>query len=515
MENNKNNAVEKMENVMNNNANAQKNEDELKREEYAKARLHKKEEKARLKAMLKRDKERKKKERQSVKEAKRKNGKKSNAGYLSAIIALSISTIALAGVLTFTMVMPSSEETSLQASYTRAFYDTVKEVENIDANLSKALATGDDGAMQIYLVDTAINAELAEASMQELPLEDSGKFYTCKLINQIGDYAKYLNKKLVNGETLSEQDLEALRGLYENNVRLREMLENTANEMGNDFSFTSISEGDTGNLFIKGFNDLENLSSEYPELIYDGPFSDGRDNREVKGISGKEIDEGEAKSIFTQIFGDYNPQDTRVEGKTMANIECYNVMAQVKDELLYAQISVKGGKLIMFSYAGSCMDTVIDRDTAEKVAQDFLDKNGFENMKAVWVNSTANVYTINFAHENNGVIVYSDLVKVRVCAETSMIIGVEAVEYFTNHTARNIESAKITETVAADKLSSSMQVQTARLALVPEGNEKETLCYEFNCLSGGDTYYIYISATNGRQVQMFRVINSSEGEMLI
>ena len=31
----------------------------------------------------------------------------------------------------------------------------------------------------------------------------------------------------------------------------------------------------------------------------------------------------------------------------------------------------------------------------------------------------------------------------------------------------------------------------------------------------GETYYVYIDAVNGRQVEMFKVIESNEGEMLI
>ena len=48
----------------------------------------------------------------------------------------------------------------------------------------------------------------------------------------------------------------------------------------------------------------------------------------------------------------------------------------------------------------------------------------------VWINLSNNVYTINFASEVGGVIIYSDLVKVRVCAETEMIIGMEANSYY-------------------------------------------------------------------------------------
>ena len=70
------------------------------------------------------------------------------------------------------------------------------------------LATADSGALQRYLVDTAINSELAENSIQQLPLHDESKYYTTKLINQIGDYSKYINNKLIMGEQISASDME-------------------------------------------------------------------------------------------------------------------------------------------------------------------------------------------------------------------------------------------------------------------------------------------------------------------
>ena len=535
MEHEKNNAVEKMENIMRENSSNQakiEKEKEQLREQSALEKLHKKEEKARLKAMLEREKTRRKQEQKELKKqkylakqetkkekAKLKHKSKENrrgfGGWLAAVISLGVTTLVLAGILTYTFIMPSAEEMLLEQSYQRSFYDAVKEVDNIDLNLSKMLATNDNEARQTYLVDLAVNAELAENSVQNLPLEDESKFYTTKLINQIGDYSKYLNKKLINGENLSSKDIETLNNLYQMNLSLKEMLDKTAVDMNGDFTFMAIEKGNSANMFTEGFNKLENLSVDYPELIYDGPFSDGKEAREVKGLSGKVIDEANAKEIFIKTFSDYKLDMVKVVGKTMSQIECFNVQAEVNDDLLYAQISAKGGRLVMFSYAGSCRDTIIDGESAEQKASEFLTNNGFDNMKAVWINLAGNVYTINYAYEQNGIIVYPDLVKVRVCAETSMVIGLEATSYFTNHTTRSIVKPVLSEKQAQDKLSLGIRVDTKRLVVVPVGEQMERLCYEFSGEINDAKYYIYIDAVSGRQVEMFKVIKSTEGTLLI
>ncbi len=456
--------------------------------------------------------------RREVKSRDRQRNKDRNkgiGGWVAAVISLGIATLVLASVLTFTFLMPSAEDNMLEASYQKSFYDTVEQVDNIDLNLSKALATVDSGAMQRYLVDTAINSELAENDVQQLPLQDESKYYTTKLINQIGDYAKYLNNKIINGEKLTAQDYQSLTQLYRANQTLKENLQKMTGKIGNDYTFSSMIEGGKSNLVIEGFSELQNLSVQYPELIYDGPFSDGINEREIKGLKGSEIDEANAREIFAKTFAEYNVEEVESVGSTTAQIECFNVQGKVNGDLIYAQISKKGGHVIMFSYAGSCNEVRCDKETATEKAEQFIKNLGINNMKPVWVNLSNNLYTVNFAFEQDGVIVYSDLIKVRVCAETEMVIGLEARSYYTNHTDRVIGTPKLSEKQAESKILSNIEVDSIRLAVVPIGQSSEKLCYEIAGEYDGSTYYIYIDAKTGKQVEMFKVIESTEGTLLM
>lgn len=499
------------------------------RVELARIKEHRKAEKEKAKATRLREKNRRKaelKEKRTVQSHERKMQRQNNrqknkerngnqGGWLAAVISLGVATLVLASVLTFTFLMPSETDNMLEAGYQKSFYGTVENVDNMDLNLSKALVTEDSGALQKYLVDTAINSELAENEIQQLPLKDENKFYTTKLINQIGDYSKYLNNKLINGEKLSEEDYSNLRRLYSANLTLKNTLQEMISEMGDDFSMTSIMKGGNGNLVIHGFNELQNLSVEYPELIYDGPFSDGQNEREIKGLPKTEIDDNTAIDRFKSIFAEYSIEEVKAVGESGEDIKCINVQAISNGEVLFAQFSKLGGKLIMFSYAGSCESAVHSDDQAIESAQEFLKGLGIDNVKEVWINLSNNVYTINFAGVQDGVIIYGDLIKVRVCAETNQVIGIEAKSYYTNHTERMIEKAVLSESQAEAKVSKNITVETSRLALVPIGTKSERLCYEFSGEYDGSTYYVYIDAVSGRQVEMFKVIKSTEGTLLM
>ena len=54
-----------------------------------------------------------------------------------------------------------------------------------------------------------------------------------------------------------------------------------------------------------------------------------------------------------------------------------------------------------------------------------------------------------------------------------------------------------------------------RLAVVPIGQTSEKLCYEIAGLYDGSTFYVYIDAISGKQVEMFKVIESTEGTLLM
>lgn len=476
-----------------------------------------KQEKIRLRREKKELKAKLKSEKIEAKRAKRaadeKNKTRGFGGWLAAVISLGVTVLVLSSVLTMTLFVPTEKDAALSGVYEKSYYDTLSYVNNMDLGLSKTLSTKDAGAAQKYLMDLAVNSELAENDIGRLPLHDEAKFYTTKLINQIGDFSKYLNNKLIDGGEISAEDVASLRQLYVANKELKSALQQISADMGDGYDFTKLMNKD--NVLVKGMEELQNLSVEYPELIYDGPFSDGRNDKEVKGLKGEEISPEEAKKTFIEIFNSFGLTDVTDAGETEGNFECYNFTATVGGAELYAQITKKGGKLVMFDCFEDCNELNYDAEDLIPVAKEFLSEVGFENMTPVWISSANSVTSINFAYEQDGVIVYSDLVKVTVCQETGRVTGLEAASYFMNHLPRSIEKAEISKATAAEKVADNLEVVGTRLSLIPVGTSAEKLAYEFKCIDDGDLYYVYIDAITGRQLEMFKVISTGDGLMLM
>ena len=179
-----------------------------------------------------------------------------------------------------------------------------------------------------------------------------------------------------------------------------------------------------------------------------------------------------------------------------------------------AQLSKKGGKVVMFNSYKDCSAKNFSVERCIDIAQDFLDDLGFDNMKAVWTSENGTTCNLNFAYEQNGVIYYPDIIKVKVCEERGIVTGMEGISYVLNHTSRKAVKAAISKGEAQKKLNSAFEVETSRLAVIPH-DEQETLAYEFSGTFDGNTYYIYVDAKTGVEIEVFTVIGTKQGRALM
>ena len=91
----------------------------------------------------------------------------------------------------------------------------------------------------------------------------------------------------------------------------------------------------------------------------------------------------------------------------------------------------------------------------------------------------------------------------------------EAAPYYMNHREKDIPAPAISSQTAAGRVSSSLDIVGTRMAYIPKSENTECLTYEFKAEKDGDTYYVYIDALTGRQVEMFKVIVTDDGTMLL
>ncbi len=462
-----------------------------------------------------------KKHKREVKRQERRDRRNKNrgiGGWLAAVISLGCSVLILGGLLTLSYFTPLDDYMMTNTQEQKSFYDLVGCIDNLDVNLSKLVVSNDAEEQQKLLGEVRVQSNLATNNISSLALQDENKYYTTKFINQMGDFSKYLNNKLIEGEDLTNEDKTTLRKMHQINQELKNSLSELASSIDEGFDFRSIYEGKEDNLVISRFIELESNAVDYPHMIYDGAFSDGNKGGKAKALEGYEtVSKSQAEELFKKYFKDYNLTETTLNGEAMGkDIECYYLSGVSSDgTALDAEISKKGGKLVLFSHYKECENDVYDAVSCEEIADKYLESLGFNNMKAVWMADGNHIVTFNYASVVDGIICYSDLIKVNVCKERGMVSGIEASSYYYNHTKRDVPTIKITLSEARKKVSSDIEVQTSRLAIIPKGASKEILAYEFMGERNGDTYYVYIDANTGKEADIFKVVKTTEGTLLM
>ena len=157
----------------------------------------------------------------------------------------------------------------------------------------------------------------------------------------------------------------------------------------------------------------------------------------------------------------------------------------------------------------------VTEENAVNVALAYLKRLGYNNMTETYYANHGNVCLINFAYSENGVIYYSDLIKVGISLEDGKIYSFEAEGYLTNHKNRQSSAVNVSEKELRSKLSSHVDVISSQLCVIPKDNGKEAQCIEFHCRSkkSGDEVLIYINTQTGEEENILILLYSDNGTL--
>lgn len=385
---------------------------------------------------------------------------------------------------------------------------------------------------------------------------------------QTGDYAHVLLEKTARGELPTEEDKAQITALYQACSGLYDKL-NTASQQGVDFAGliensdyygteetswlqlgrtpanAGSSSTDAGNTSggqggaqggQGGTQEKNDTIPEkmYPTLIYDGPFSDSTEKAEPKGLGTGEVDEAAAMQKAKEFLGDLLNGELTYEGRSDGRIPVHNFSGSAKDgRAIDIEITVTGGKCLLMRISapnGQQQPIPVGEERAEadtpkpdeatgrrlaQVGKDFLKSRGFDSMESTYAQYYGGMAVINYAFVQDGTLVYPDLMKVWIEMDTDGIVGFEAKNYLFSHVERSIAKPAVSEADARAKLSPALSVQSVRVALIPKGILEEKLCYEFKCTFMNESYIVYINAATGIEEQVYKIIDSESGQLVV
>ena len=443
---------------------------------------------------------------------------KSNKALIIVTIILSIAVVALGILYGISLSSLNNFQTSLENVYQKNFYELVDEVNNAETKLNKVLASNSNTYRSKLLKEVSKNASEAQTRLNMLPYSINGLSDTISFVNQLSGYTETLAKNLDKGEKIDEKDQETLEKVYESVVNIKKSLNSMSKQMWEGYNITSSSlklDGDYNSL-TSDMSAMNGEDIEYPTMIYDGPFSDSQVNKEVKGLNFSEVSMETAKNNLGKILTNISVDNLKFNGESSGHFQTYDFSYEDENGVYtFAQVTKKGGKLLTLSSQNIYKTKKLELANAEKIALDFAKKAGIESMKVVWSDVVGDDAFINLAPVIDGVIIYPDLVKVKVDLAKGDVLGFEASSYYMNHVNRKILPTRITESVAKAKIYSGLYVKDSRLALIPLEYGEEVLCYEFICSMNGNTYYVYINAVNGAEENILKVVQTDNGNLLM
>ena len=408
-------------------------------------------------------------------------------------------------------------------NYNKAFYELVDYIQNVETYLAKSIITSTPEHGAETLTHLWREANLAQSYLSMLPIQSQELENTEKFLNQVSDYSYSLSRKNIYNEKLTDEEFKNLKDLHDYSVQLQNTLNQLSDDLNNGrFSwkeFTSQSSiafaQQVDNVSKESFSNLEENFHEYSGLIYDGAFSEHLTGQEKKGLTGEDIDEEKAKKIAEEFIGKDNIKEIKNLGYSEnATIQVYDFsILNNREEGINISISKKGGHVVSMNENREVNTEVISQEEAGKKAKEFLNLKGFKNMKETYYLKQQGIVTINYAYEQDGVVMYPDLIKVKVALDDGAILGIETTGYLNNHTNRTIQNKKITKEEAKKNLNKNLEILSEGMAVIPTESMMEIYCYEFKGKVDDKEFLVYVNAENGREEDILVITKTPNGTL--
>ena len=404
--------------------------------------------------------------------------------------------------------------------YNQSLYELIYYMDNVQNYLAKSTISNSATHGAETLTNLWREANLAQTYLSMLPIQAQELENTEKFLNQVSDYSYSLSRKNIQGEKLSDDDLKNLEELHKYSMQIN----NVVNQISFDLNAGNMKWSDlTGEKNVNfaqqvstDFNFADTLEEnlhQYSGLIYDGAYSEHIVSVEKRGLKGDKISEEDAKKKAVEFVGENNIEEISSLGYSeKAAVPAYTFTIKNKNqENITISISETGGSIV---YMTSDREVSVENLTYEQANEkgiEFLNQKGFDNMKQTYYLKNEGVITINYAYQQDGVLMYPDLIKLKVALDNGQILGIETTGYLNNHTQRDVLKVKITKEQAKEKLNKNLNIQSETLAIIPTEWKTEKLCYEFKGKVEETEYLVYINAENGEEEQILIITNTPNG----
>ena len=446
------------------------------------------------------------------KKEKRQNNERNKGygGWLAATIALSAVTLALTTAVTVGGVEMSKAKKGMMSAHRGTMYELTGIMEHVDDDLERARISASPAQQSRILTDLLVQARLAEVDLERLPISAEADMNVTVFLNRTAAQCERMLQKLRYGGELDEEDFKTLEGLYKTNHSIRQELDALMEKMTDKdlMAYLKDGAGSIGDMLKR----LEEMTLEENRAMFekgkekiekekDKPMPLLQEREKKEDEKDGKLSPTEAEKLCEKYFSDYKIKDFQCVGETTSKkIMAYNVQGyDEKGTLLFAEISKNDGALIKFDYYENCSEDTFDIRNAERIAEEFLDKLGYDDMEVVRYKENGTMTDFVFVYEDDDVAYYPDEVRVKICRSRGVVTGFDASKYLENHKERKEVEPRMSLGEAKEKLHKNLTVESSRLAVLKAG-KGERAAYEFLCGYENELYFVYVDANSGEEI---------------
>lgn len=406
--------------------------------------------------------------------------------------------------------------TQIQNEYSRSLSELDSRLNNISVLLEKSVYVASSTKMSSFASQLFSEAQLAKSALSQLPV-NSHSFETLnRFLSQVGNFALSISDNTVNGNEITDTQKEQLMLLGTTARNIAESISDSQIKYNNIEHWISVLETKADeiindSLLADSLTEIEENLSDYPTLLYDGPYSD-HILKKAPLMTTNAV--AVSKDSALDIARNFLPNGTaplNYDGDEAGKIESYRF---VNDETTIT-VSKNGGYVVYMRKTSTSANAKLSYEDAVEKAKLFLEKNGYDNMTDTYYFTEDNVCTINFAYLDGQTVCYTDLIKVGVSLSSGEVVFFESAGYLTNHRPRAFESPTYTVAQAEEILDEKLKVEGRKVALIPTDGGGEIRCYEFLCKGENDREILmYVSTKLLTVEQIFILLRTDGGTMV-
>ncbi len=430
------------------------------------------------------------------------------AQVISFLLAL---TVIFAGSTLYYGIQAERAQTTLWYGHEKAYSELLDSLSELDAALQKIQYTGSPSTISTLSAQIWRQSECAKSALSQLPSSEAGLEKTQTFIARTGDYAYSLLRAASRGQSVTDEQKDALASLCQTAQNLTGELSLLKARL--DSGVLSYEAGPNSSALSDSFHTVEQEFPEYATLVYDGPFSEHLDKQSPLMLEGQSaVTEAQARTAAARFCG-LPEESLNLSYQGGDRIECYSFSTA---DGISIDVTRLGGLVYALSDPRAVGSATLSDEQAVERASVFLQEHGFGSMKESYYTRFENMLTISFCATQDNVTLYPDLVKVTVALDDGGVIGFEARGYLMSHHTRTLNEPAISEEDARAAVDDSLTILSSGLAVIPTSGQYELLCREFICQTpDGMHVIVYINAETGIEENLLMLIENENGTLAL